>query len=103
MLIFDKVILASMVNTDLHSLVFQCNIGFWKRQKPCQKSPHHEYENITRNCAKIEESHMTSRDNKVEKMEDNAAYSIHNTTLMTMTDCEAYGVPKTHKLHNRKP
>ena len=79
--------------------VFQCNIGLWKRQKPCHKSPDHEYENITRNrTAIIEESYKTSWDNKVEKMEDNVAYSIHNTTLMTMTDCEAYGVPKTQKI-----
>ena len=86
-----------MVNTDVRSLVFQCNIGLWKKKKPCHKSPDHEYEHITRNRAKIEESYMTSRYNKVEKMEDNVAYSIHNTTLMTMTDCEAYGFPKTQK------
>ena len=75
-----------------------CIIGVLKREKSYQKSPAHEYEEIARNKlnhAKVKESCKTTLDNEVDMMEDNVAYSIHNTTLMTMTDCEAYGVPKT--------
>ena len=46
---------------------------------------------------KLRKVNKTSMDNKVDMMEDNAAYSIHNATLMTMTDCEACSVLKPKK------
>ena len=52
------------------------------------------YQGIMTNLRQV---NKTSMDNKVDMMEDNVAYSIHNATLMTMTDCEACGAPKTQK------
>ena len=75
-----------------------CTIGMFKREKSYQNSPDHEYEEISRNKLndiKMKESYKTTLDNEVDMMEDNVAYSIHNDTLMTMTGCEAYGVPNT--------
>ena len=79
---------------------FTYTIGILKRKKSYQNSPDHEYEEISRNKVndtKMKKSCKTALDNEVDKMEDNVAYSIHTTTLMTMTDCEAYAIPKTQK------
>ena len=79
---------------------FTYTIGILKSKKSDQNSPDHEYEEISRNKLndiKMKKSCKTTLDNEVDTMEENVAYSIPTTTLMTMTDCEAYAVPKTHK------
>ena len=68
-----------------------------KRIKCDDKPPAHQYEEITKGDfkdANIKETYQSSME--VNMMENIVAYSIQSSAVMTMADCVAYVVPKTH-------